>query len=225
MQVQRPAGIAARTGLITGLFIGVLSLPIFALSGVTSLIGVGLIFIAVALVAFGVASYTATRHSGQIRSGVGAGVLAALIAIFIVLCFGVTIAALLARAFPLGSGGRGPHLRRPGLEVTLLDHLLPLALIILVAGLIGGFIGALLGRIGRPRGQASTTQGRDFTPTGGAPEFAPPPPVTRAAGYPPAPDAYTPGEMDGAQPQPYYPPVAPYDNEAPTTITPSGPHS
>ena len=32
MQAQRPAGVAARAGLITGLFVGILSLPVLTLS-------------------------------------------------------------------------------------------------------------------------------------------------------------------------------------------------
>ncbi len=129
MQAQRPAGVAARAGLITGLFVGILSLPVITLSRLTSGAGLSLLFLIVALVAFAIAGYIATRRSGLLRSGVGAGALAALIAIFIAICLGVVIVALLAPRVALvtqapfggapagggrGFGGRG--VSNPGLR-------------------------------------------------------------------------------------------------------------
>jgi hypothetical protein len=209
MQAQRPAGIAARTGLITGLFVGVLSLPVITISGVTGRVGLRLLFLAVALVAFAIAGYLATRHSGLLRSGVGAGALAAAVAMFIAICFGTVIVALMTPYALLGAG-RGIRIRRMPLARLAFIRLFLQTLLILGAGVLGGFLGGLLGRLGRPRQPAAP----QFAPSGPAPQFAP---GGFTAPFTPAGNAVTPG---GFPSQPAYPPT-PYDPDAPTTVDPS----
>ncbi len=194
MQAQRPVGIAARTGLITGLFVGVLSLPVITISGITGGVGLRLLFLAVALVAFAIAGFLATRQSGLLRSGVGAGALAAVVAMFIAICFGIVIVALLAPYRALGVG-RGVRIRRVPLARLEVLRLFAQTLSILGAGLLGGFLGGLLVRLTRPRQPA-------------APLYTPPPAAQFAPTPPPA--------------APYYPPSPSYDPNAPTTINPSG---
>jgi hypothetical protein len=213
MQAQRPAGIAARTGLITGLFVGVLSLPVITISGVTGGRGLLVLFLLVAFVAFAIAGYLATRRSGLVRSGVGAGTLAAAVAVFIALCLGVVIVALLAPHAALG-GGRGGRLRPLPLVRTAIVRLFTGGFFMLAAGALGGLIGGLLGRLGRPRsapgGDAPGSGARPFTPAP-TPAFSPP-----GGGY-------TPGDSSPTTPQPYYPLAPAYDGDAPTIVSPSGP--
>lgn len=203
MRAQRPAGIATRAGLMTGLFIGVLSLPVITISGVVRLLGLRLLFFVVACVAFAIAGYLATRRSGRLRSGVGAGALAAVVAVFIALCCGVVIVAALTPSLLTGAVSRGPRIRRGALELFLLARLAWQALYMLGAGAVSGLIGGALGRLGRPQPQfASATP---FTPTG------------EAAGA-----AYQAGS---SAPQPIYPSATPYDSDAPTIITPTSPRT
>lgn len=228
MQAQRPAGVAARAGLITGLFVGILSLPVITLSRLTSGAGLGLLFLIVALVAFAIAGYIATRRSGLLRSGVGAGALAALIAIFIAICLGVVIVALLAPRVALvaqaplggrGFGGRGvpnPGVRSfPRVRAAIVSLFLA-PLLLMGTGVLGGFLGALLARLGRPRQPVAP----QFAPAGFAPQFTAPP-AAPAAPFAPAAPNY-PSNPGGATPPPYYPPTPPYDPNAPTN--PSGPN-
>ena len=232
MQAQRPAGVAARAGLITGLFVGILSLPVITLSRLTSGAGLGLLFLIVALVAFGIAGYIATRRSGLLRSGVGAGALAALIAIFIAICLGVVIVALLAPRValvaqaPFGGPMAGADLadaayRTLGLRAfprvrTAIVSLFLAPLLLMGTGVLGGFLGALLARLGRPRQPVAP----QFAPAGFAPQFTPPPAAPVAPFAPAAPNY--PSNPGGATPPPYYPPTPPYDPNAPTN--PSGPN-
>ncbi len=201
MQAQRPAGVAARAGLVTGLFVGILSLPVITISGITGGLDLRLLFLIIALVAFALAGYLATRRSGLLLSGVGAGALAAAVAMFIAICIGSVIVALLAPYTLLGFG-RGLRIRRVPLARLALLRLFLQTLYILGVGLLGGFLGALLARLTRPRRPA----GPQFAP--GAPPYNPPP--TAQFDPPPA-------EPVAPAAAPYYPPAPPYDPDAPTT--------
>lgn len=203
MRAQRPAGIATRAGLMTGLFIGVLSLPVITISGVIRLLGLRLLFLAVACVAFAIAGYLATRRSGRLRSGVGAGALAAVVAVFIALCCGVVIVTALTPSLLTGAVARGARIRRGALEFFLLARLAAQALYMLGAGAVSGLIGGALGRLGRP--QLQYAPATPVAPTG------------EVAGA-----AYQAGSF---APHPVYPPAAPYDSDAPTIITPSSPRT
>lgn len=205
MQAQRPAGIAARAGLITGLFVGILSLPFIALSRFAGAAGLGLIFLVIALIACAIAGFLATRRSGLLRSGVGAGALAAFITLFIATCLGIAIIALLAphvALAPLGGGRGGFGALRPGIRVlrprfaALLIYLFTSALV-MGAGVGGGFLGGLLARLTHPRQPA-------------APQFSPQP-------YSPASASNAPTDVNSPSPMPYYPPPPIFDAEAPTT--------
>lgn len=243
----RPRSIATRVGAITGVALGVLSLPVIALARPDRLFGVGpglsALFFIVALIVFAVAGFLATRRNGLIRSGVWAGFLAGLIAAFLGVCLGAAILTVLAPSAALagvvarraGRGLRVEPLRLALIRLTLGEFALALA------GLVAGLIGGLLGRIGwrNPNGPTNgAADGRQFAPASGTPPY----PNSAAPGqgsyagygaYPPAPtptpaprggeEGYTtpltPGApvTTGAQ-QPYYPPAPPYDGDAPTTI-------
>ncbi len=224
MQAQRPAGIAARAGLITGLFAGILSLPFITLSRIFRAPGLGLLFLFIALIAFAIAGYLAARRSGLVRSGVGAGALAAFITLFIAFCFGVVIIVLLTPRLalvtqaPLGGGpfGGGRGVPNPGIRPLLrlrsaLSALFLGSLLIMGAGVGGGFLGWLLARLTLPR-QPATPQFSPGAPV--APQFTPQP-------YAPASGSNAPTDLNNPSAPPYYPPPPIFDAEAPTT--PSGP--
>ena len=213
MQAQRPAGIAARAGLITGLFIGILSLPVITISGVTGGRGLLLLFLLIAFGAFAIAGYLSGRRSGRVLSGVGAGTLAAAVAVFIALCVGVVIVALLAPHAALG-GVRGGRLRPLPLVRTAIARLFTGGFFMLGAGALGGLIGGLLSRLGRPRSAPGSG-----APGGGERPFAPQP----APAFPPPGGGYTPGDSRPSTPRPYYPLAPAYDADAPTVVNPTGP--
>lgn len=185
MRSQRPAGIAARTGLITGLFAGVLSLPVIALSAVMRFTGgprmfLWMFFLAVALVAFAVAGFISTRHSGLLRSGTGAGSVAALVATFIAICLGLVIVILLSAHNPIGALGVPGRLRKENVGALRFTPFRDsvIALLLLVAtGPLGGFIGGLLGRLNRPA-RPSVAQ---VAPQPGPQPFQPQAPLTSPA--------------------------------------------
>lgn len=208
MQAQRPAGIAARAGLITGFFVGVLSLPVITINGVTGGRGLFLLFLLIAFIAFAIAGYLAARRSGRIRSGLGAGALAAGIAMFIAICCGIVIVTLLASRAPLAPG----RVRVVPLARQAILRLVIGSLVIFGVGTVGGFVGGLLGRLSRPR--AAFGSGA----AGAAPPFTPPP----APAFIPL-GGYTPGDSSTTTPQPYYPLAPAYDGDAPTVVNPSSP--
>lgn len=225
-----PAGVATRVGLITGLFIGVLSLPFITLMRLSGAPGLGALFLLIALVAYAIAGYLATRRSGLLRSGVGAGALAATITLFIAICLGIVILALLAPRLALGlpippalvHGVRGPLARAATRRVIgAAGFTIIASLLIMGLGLLGGFLGGLFGRLGRPRQPVSPTYSApspapQFTPsampgtlgtpgtpgTSGVP-FAPSYPPDPAAAPYAQPAPYDPGDtptvMDGGQ--------------------------
>ena len=232
MQAQRPAGVAARAGLITGLFVGILSLPVITLSRLTSGAGLSLLFLIVALVAFAIAGYIATRRSGLLRSGVGAGALAALIAIFIAICLGVVIVALLAPRVALvtqapfggapAGGGRGfggRAYRTPAFAPSraCAQQSSPSSW---PPSSHGDWRARRLPRrAAGPPGPPAPARGaavrarRLFAPVH-PPPAAPVAPVHASA-------PIYPSNPGSATPPPYYPPAPPYDPNAPTN--PSGP--
>lgn len=226
MQAQ-PTSVATRNGVIAGVVLGILSLPVITLSEAVRVAALGggmrLLFLLVALVVFAVAGFSASRRNGMLRSGVWAGFLAALITTFIALCLGVVILTLLAPSLGLA----GVAARRAGRVVgpTALVRLAFVRLFLsgvalLAGGLIAGLIGGLLGRIGRPRGAAA--QAAPYAAYPGGPQtqaYAPPPPAQGYAGaYPPSSPAEYAGGGYAPTPPPYYPPTAPYDSDAPTTV-------
>ena len=221
MQAQ-PSSVATRNGVIAGVLIGVLSLPVVALSAVGRVAGLGgglrLLFLLAALVAFAVAGFSASRRNGLLRSGVWAGALAGLITAFIALCLGVVILTLLA-PYAIVVTTHALAGRRLVATITRLAfvRLFLGALLLAACGLVAGLVGGLLGRIGRPRGPGGQ----------GAPYVASPPPPPQ--GYtPPMPNAqayaagvYTPAPQTPQfppTPTSYYPTGVAYDDSAPTTI-------
>lgn len=224
MQAQ-PSSIATRNGVIAGVLIGMLSLPVIALNAVGRAAGVGggllLLFLLAALVAFAVAGFSASRRNGLLRSGVWAGALAGLITAFIALCLGVVILTLLAPYAVLVATHvtvRVPAGRRlvAGIVRLAFVRLILGALLLAACGLIAGLVGGLLGRIGRPHDAGGQR----------APYVASPPPPSQPQGYaPPMPNAragvYTPAPQTPQfppAPTAYYPTGVAYDDSAPTTI-------
>jgi hypothetical protein len=208
-----PAGVATRVGLITGLFIGVLSLPFITLMRLSGAPGLGALFLLIALVAYAIAGFLATRRSGLLRSGVGSGALAAAITLFIAICLGIVILALLAPRLALGlpippalvHGVRGPLARAAARRVVgVAGFTIIASLLIMGLGLLGGFLGGLFGRLGRRRPPVSPT----YSAPSPAPQFTPSampvtpvtPGVPFAPSYPPDPAA-----APYAQPAPYDP--------------------
>jgi len=227
MMQARPSSIATRNGVIAGAILGILSLPVITFSAIGRLLnrlsGLPLLFLLVAVVVFAVAGFSATRRNGLLRSAVWAGFLAGLVTAFLAVCLGTVILTLLAPyaliaprvAVGVRAGRSVAVLARTVVFRLLLDGLALLAI-----GAVAGFIGGLLGRIGRPRGASGP--GAPYTaqpasPFGGQPQgFAPPPPPMQA--YAPS---YTPAPQAPPMPQPYYPTAQPYDDSAPTTVSDS----
>ena len=227
MMQSQPSSVATRNGVIAGVALGILSLPVITLSVIERAVGLGgglaALFLLIALVVFAVAAFSASRYSGLVRSGVWAGFLAALITTFIAICLGVVILTLLASnaavAVPVarraGHGAAG----RLALGVRLAIVRLALGgLILLAGGFIAGLIGGLLGRIGRRgggRGQGAPYSASDSaTPTQ---VYATPTPPAQSymAGYTPPPGA-PPSAPPLYTPTPPYAP--PYDESAPTIV-------
>lgn len=225
MMSARPSSIATRNGVIAGIILGILSLPIITVSAASRVVGPrnGLIFIflLIALVVFAVAGYSASRRNGLLRSGVWAGFLAALITTFIAVCLGIVIVTLLAPSL-LAAAPVARRVARPVGRLALATRLAFLrltlgGLILLVGGLVAGLIGGLLGRIGWRGGRdqgapyvASEANAQAFSaPTTPTPPYAQPytPPMAQSIATPPA----------------YYPPAVPYDDSAPTTVRESQP--
>ncbi len=238
---MRASSVATRNGVIAGVILGLLSLPVITLSAVTRLRGAGsglsILFLVVAVVIFAVAGFAASRRNGLLRSGVWAGFLGGLITALILVCVGVVILTLLAPYALLAASAA----RRAGRLAALagraaIVRLVLSGLIVTVGGLIAGLIGGALGRIGRPQapGAAAYTPGSGrMPPTFGEPaapqarSFAPAPAQGFEQGFEPGfePGHATPQSPAGAYtpaptpaPQPYYPPSASYDSDAPTTI-------
>ena len=231
MQAQ-PSSVATRNGVIAGILLGILSLPVITLSVIgrvaSARVALPALFLLIALVVFAIAGFSAARRNGLIRSGVWAGFLAALLTAFVGFCLGVVIVTLLSPYVILAAPNL-PAARRAGhiaLAVRLVITRLGLgALILLASGAIAGTLGGLLGRIGRPRasdglGAAYTTSGPTPPPAQGyapAAPFSPP-----AQGYaPPAQipaDAYMPSQPPASPPPLYYPTPNAYENDAPTTV-------
>ncbi len=219
---SQPSSVATRNGVIAGVALGILSLPVITLSVIERAVGLGgglpILFLLIALVVFAAAGFSASRHSGLARSGVWAGFLAALITTFIAICLGVVILALLASnaavvapaARRAGHGAAG-HL---ALDVRLAIVRLALGgLILLVSGLVAGLIGGLLGRIGRRGG--GRRQGAPYSASATPTQvYATPTPSAQSymAGYTPPP-----GAPLNAPPL-YTPTAPPYDESAPTIV-------
>lgn len=216
MQAAPPAGVATRAGLITGLFAGILSLPFITLMRLSGAPGLGFFFLFIALVAYMIAGSIATRRSGLLRSGVGAGALAAAITLFIAICLGIVILALLsprlAQGLPTAAGVAGRAHRPLARALTRRGAVLWLAVIgslnVMALGVIGGFLGGLLGRIGRQR-QAAAPSSAQADPTQQFAASAPP--FTANA----APSTY-PSDPNAAS---YFPPPIPHPNDPNMTPT------
>lgn len=223
MQAQ-PSSVATRNGVIAGVLIGVLSLPVIALSAVGRVAGLGgglrLLFLLAALVAFAVAGFSASRHNGLLRSGVWAGALAGLITAFIGLCLGVVILTLLAPYAVVVAAHMTVHApaRRQlvaGIARLAFVRLFLGALLLAACGLVAGLVGGLLGRIGRPRGAGG--QGAPYVASPPPPQpqgYASPMPGAQAGVYTPAPQT----PQFPPEPTAYYPTAVAYDDSAPTTI-------
>ncbi|MGH2504531.1 MAG: hypothetical protein ACRDID_18645 [Ktedonobacterales bacterium] len=219
MWQARPSSVATRNGVIAGVILGLLSLPLMTFSAigraVARLDAPSVFFLLVAVIVFLVIGYLATRRTGRLRSGVWSGFLAGLITAFIAVCLGIVILTLLApytltapRAGVVRRGGRAAVTL---LARTVVVRLLLDALTLMIAGALAGLLGGALGRIGRPHAESGS---------GARP--APSPPAPEPRGYTPASaqpyaDAYPTPQM-GATPQPYYPIATPYDDSAPTTF-------
>ena len=228
-----PSGVATRPGLITGLFIGVLSLPILTLLRLSGAAGLGALCLLMALVAYAVAGYLASRRSGLVRSGVGAGALAAAITLFIAICLGIVILALLQPRLALGlpataSGAlRGPAGRALlARRATLFGFTVVASLFTMGIGLLGGFLGGLLGRLSHPRPALAAPIAAPFTPRYQAPpQYAPNPtpvapvaPVAPGAPFAPPPPAPAPAPSYPTDPgpPPYYQPSSYAEADTPT---------
>lgn len=216
----QPSSAATRNGVVAGVILGILSLPIITVSAAAGAVGarngLAFIFLLIALVVFAIAGFSASRRNGLLRSGVWAGFLAALITTFIAVCLGIVIVTLLTPSLL----GAAPVVRRVG-RLALVTRLALVrltlgGLVLLLGGLLAGLVGGLLGRIGwrggtdGGRGQAAAYVASDasaqaFTaPTTPTPPYAQPytPPMGQAIATPPA----------------YYPQATPYDDSAPTTV-------
>ncbi len=194
MQSQASGG-ALRAGMIAGILVGIMSLPIVALSVAGNAIGapIGLLrvgFLVVATVAFVVAGFTASKRSGLMRSGVWAGTLGALLSAFILICVGAVIVILSgphAAAVAHASRAAGRALRV--LMRVAIGRLVIAGLITLGCGLVAGLIGGALGRLTHPRSSAPTAASMDTLPTQAYAAQTPPPPAMHdyAAVYTPDP--------------------------------------
>lgn len=194
MQSQASGG-AMRAGMIAGVLVGVLGLPIIALSVAGNAIGapIGLLrvgFLVVAIVAFAAAGFTASKRSGLLRSGAGAGTLGALLAAFIVICVGAVIVILsgphaVTAAHTSRAAGRALRL----LMRAAIARLVVEGLVTLGCGLVAGFVGAALGLLAHPRSSAPAAASMDTLPTQAYAAPAPPPPAMHdyAAVYTPDP--------------------------------------
>jgi hypothetical protein len=209
------SSVATRNGVIAGLVLGILSLPLISLSAVgraAAASGLWPLFLLAALVAFAVAGFSASRRNGLLRSAVWAGFLTALITTFIALCLGVVILTLLAPYALLAT----PAARRMGhiaaAERVAFIRLALGGLILLVSGLIAGLVGGLLGRIGRRHDADGTAQGTATvaSPVAAQTQGYAPPAQQYVGGHTPAPQAMT--------PPPYYPTATAYDDNTPTTV-------
>jgi hypothetical protein len=221
MMQSQPSSIATRNGVITGVALGILSLPVITLSVIGRAVGLGggllALFLLIALVVFAVVAFSVSRYSGLARSGVWAGFLAALITAFIAICLGVVILVLLVSNAAVAA----PVARRAGhgaagylaLGVRLAIVRLALGgLIVLASGLIAGMIGGLLGRIGRPggrRGQAASYSANASATQAQVYATPMPPAQSYMAGYMPTPQS---------APPLYTPTAPPYDESAPTIV-------
>lgn len=218
MMRSQPSSVATRNGVIAGIALGILSLPVITLSVIERVVGLGgglpALFLLSALVVFAVAGFSASRYSGLARSGVWAGFLAALIATFIAICLGVVIVALLtSNAAVVAPAARHGAAGRLALGVRLAIVRLALGgLILLAGGLVAGLIGGLLGRIGRPHG--GHAHGAPYLASDSAAQtqvYAAPtsPAQSYMADYTPAPPS---------APPLYTPTAPPYDESAPTIV-------
>jgi hypothetical protein len=143
--------------------------------------GLFFFFLLAALIAFAIAGYVATRRSGLLRSGVGAGALASAIATFIAVSLGIVIITLLvARLAPAAalSGRVGSGALRVGLRMIVVRGVIGSALL-LVAGPLAGLIGGALGRAGAPT--QSLAPGPGAQPLHTTPVYTSP--VPTAPGY------------------------------------------
>ena len=153
----------------------------------------------------------AALRNGRGRDGVaGRDVRRRLLGVVIVI---VLLVSHMAAAAPLASG-RGGRLAALALRQIVIRSIIT-GLLLLAAGPLGGFLGALLGRLGHPRQPAVPK----FAPAGFSPPFTPSS-GTPMTPYLPTPPVY-PNNAASATPAPYYPPSPLYDPNAPTN--PSSP--
>lgn len=229
MRHVSPASVATRNGVIAGVILGILSLPILTISGAERALGrltpLPTLFLLVAVIVFLVIGFLAARRNGLVRSGVWSGFLAGLITAFIAVCLGIVILTLLA-PFTLAAAHaarRARHGAGPLLARVVIVRLLLVGLALMVAGAIAGLLGGALGRIGRPHPSGGTGAGYT-TPPPPPPsgDYAPAPAQPFAGSYP-APPAQpyvdpNPTPLMNATPTPYYSVATPYDDDAPTTF-------
>lgn len=231
MVSAQPSSVATRNGVIAGVILGILCLPIITVSAARAALGprngLAIIFLLVALVVFAVVGFSASRRNGLLRSGVWAGFLAALITTFIAVCLGIVIVTLLAPSLQAAAPAarRGVALRMSRLTLTARLALVRLTLgglILLVGGLVAGLVGGLLGRIGRRGGgggqaAAHVANGANAQMFSASTTPTPPHPQPYAQPFTP------PMEQSYATPPAYYPAAAPFDDSAPTTVRESQP--
>ncbi|HEX8732561.1 MAG TPA: hypothetical protein VF725_10945 [Ktedonobacterales bacterium] len=230
MWQARPSSVATRNGVIAGVMLGILSLPILTISAVGRALGrltpLPTLFLLLAVIVFVVVGFLATRRAGLLRSGVWSGFLAGLITAFIAVCLGIVILTLLApiaQVAPLRRGGRGVGAL---LARVVILRLLLAGLVVMVVGAIAGLLGGALGLLGRPGGTPPAS-GAGYAPLPSTPPIPPnmPHPPT------PQPDAYTPAPAQpyadpyhtpamGATPTPYYRVATPYEDDTPTVFHP-----
>jgi hypothetical protein len=227
-QSSRPASIATRNGVTAGILVGILSLPVVALSAAGRSAGIGggveallrLVLLAFAVVTFATLAFLASRRSGLLRSGVWVGLLGALLAAFIAICLGVVIVTLIGSQAPavLPAARHATHAARAA-SLLVRGAILRLflgGLIMLLAGLVAGLIGGALGRIGRPR--AASADGDMRAP------YVANPDATQTHNYsaptPPMPPSAPPAQSYAGvyTPQPSYPTAPAYDDSAPTVV-------
>ncbi len=196
------SGAAARQGFLYGAILGILSLPVIALVTLSRLGGVGggqtllIGFAVIAIILTFMAGLVASRRTGRLSSGVGAGLLAGALAGFIAVCLGTVIIILLAPYIDLRAARiiRLTGRRGPGLIADIL-RLFYGGVILAVIGLIMGTLGGLIGRIRRGSGGNAGNMAAGYVSGGPVP-----------TGYA-APNQSAPSNQGYQSYQPYHTPI------------------
>ncbi|MEO7000403.1 MAG: hypothetical protein ABI068_01190 [Ktedonobacterales bacterium] len=234
----RAGGSSLRVGVLTGIIVGIVSLPVTALRAAADAgLPLTILFAIIACAAFLIAGIIATRRSGRIGSGVLAGLIAGIVSAFVAVCIGIVlILALTPHVLPMGvANGHGIFLqaaaerRRNGMIRLAVTREVLGGLLLIVAGVVFGLIGGLFGRIGRRPPVGPVAPG--FTPPSMTPNgFGASPNLPAGTPYmtatPAPPSLYT-------EPTNYLPPSGPaysayptataYRGDDPTTVIPPQP--